>query len=142
MKALLKRSSATSTDARIFIATLIVVTMWLAMVVAGMTGYLTPVELVRSICFWAQMGAAGILIAVFATYAPIALHEMHDRHHMTAVAVEARRQVEQLFKMTDMLQSAGGYGDANAVLRATMANLLPDFGGALYVFKVVSRGVV
>jgi diguanylate cyclase (GGDEF)-like protein len=37
--------------------------------------------------------------------------------------------------MADMLQSAHGYADANAVLRATAAKLIPGFGGALYVFN-------
>jgi diguanylate cyclase (GGDEF)-like protein len=47
----------------------------------------------------------------------------------------ARHQVEQLFFMADMLQSAGGQEDTNEVLRATSTNLLPSFSGALYVFN-------
>jgi diguanylate cyclase (GGDEF)-like protein len=47
----------------------------------------------------------------------------------------ARHQVEQLFFMADMLQSAGGQEDTNEVLRATSTNLLPGFSGALYVFN-------
>jgi diguanylate cyclase (GGDEF)-like protein len=47
----------------------------------------------------------------------------------------ARRQVEQLFFMADMLQSAAGQDDTNEVLRSTSASLLPGFGGALYVFN-------
>jgi diguanylate cyclase (GGDEF)-like protein len=50
-------------------------------------------------------------------------------------ALEARAQVESLFKMADMLQSAIGYGDANSVLRATAARLLPGLGGSLYIFN-------
>lgn len=50
-------------------------------------------------------------------------------------ADSAREQVLRLFQMTDMLQSAGDYADANAVLRATVEDLLPDAGGALYVFS-------
>jgi diguanylate cyclase (GGDEF)-like protein len=47
----------------------------------------------------------------------------------------ARRQVEQLFFMADMLQSAAGQDDTNEVLHTTAANLLPGFSGALYVFN-------
>ncbi len=47
----------------------------------------------------------------------------------------ARHQVEQLFFMADMLQSAGGQEDTNEVLRAASTNLLPGFSGALYVFN-------
>jgi hypothetical protein len=65
----------------------------------------------------------------------VALREMKKSRQTTALAHEARTQVELLFEMTDMLQSALGYGDANAVLRATAAKLLPDLGGALYVFN-------
>jgi diguanylate cyclase (GGDEF)-like protein len=47
----------------------------------------------------------------------------------------ARHQVEQLFFMGDMLQSAAGRDDTNEVLRTTSARLLPGFSGALYVFN-------
>ena len=47
----------------------------------------------------------------------------------------ARQQVDQLFLMTDMLQSAAGQDDTNEVLRNTSATLMPGFGGALYVFN-------
>jgi diguanylate cyclase (GGDEF)-like protein len=47
----------------------------------------------------------------------------------------ARSQTEELFAMTDMLQAAEGHDDAGSVLMATAQRLLPDFGGALYVFN-------
>lgn len=47
----------------------------------------------------------------------------------------SREQVSRLFEMTEMLQSALDLGDANAVLRAAAADLIPDLGGALYVFN-------
>ncbi|MGH7093171.1 MAG: CHASE3 domain-containing protein, partial [Stellaceae bacterium] len=47
----------------------------------------------------------------------------------------AKQQVEQLFSMADMLQSAAGQEDTNEVLRNTAANLLPRLSGALYVFN-------
>jgi len=50
-------------------------------------------------------------------------------------ANETREQVVRLFEMTDVLQSANDLADANAVLKSTSAELLPDLGGALYVFN-------
>lgn len=50
-------------------------------------------------------------------------------------ADSSREQVARLFEMADVLQSATDYGDANQVLKATAADLLEGFGGALYVFN-------
>ena len=50
-------------------------------------------------------------------------------------AREAKRQTDELFAMTDMLQSADTYEDATAVLQATSQRLLPAYGAALYVFN-------
>ena len=50
------------------------------------------------------------------------------------LGLEAKQQVDQLFLMTDTLQSAAGRDDTNEVLRSTSATLMPGFGGALYVF--------
>ena len=47
----------------------------------------------------------------------------------------SREQVARLFEMADVPQSATDYGDANQVLKATASELLPGFGGALYVFN-------
>jgi len=49
--------------------------------------------------------------------------------------IVAHQQVDQLFFMTDMLQSAAGIEDTNEVLRSASARLMPGFGGALYVFN-------
>jgi diguanylate cyclase (GGDEF)-like protein len=49
--------------------------------------------------------------------------------------LEAKQQVDHLFLMTDILQSAAGQEDTNEVLRSTSATLMPGFGGALYVFN-------
>lgn len=57
------------------------------------------------------------------------------RRRAISDATGAREQVERLFAMNDMLQSAVTQDDANAVLRATVDRLLPEFGGALYVFS-------
>lgn len=50
-------------------------------------------------------------------------------------ATTSREQVMRLFEMTDTLQSASDQDDANAVLRSTAAELIPQFSGALYVFN-------
>jgi diguanylate cyclase (GGDEF)-like protein len=47
----------------------------------------------------------------------------------------AKKEVYELFFMTDMLQSAAGQDDTNEVLRSNAAALMPGFGGALYVFN-------
>ncbi|HVC54112.1 MAG TPA: diguanylate cyclase [Stellaceae bacterium] len=47
----------------------------------------------------------------------------------------AKQQIEQLFSMADMLQSAAGQEDTNEVLRNTAANLLPRLSVVLYVFN-------
>ena len=61
--------------------------------------------------------------------------EQAERSTMVADASQAREQLEHLFAMTDLLQSAEGYEDASAVLVATFQRLLPDLGGALYIFN-------
>lgn len=73
---------------------------------------------------------AGLLYAIRASGI-----EARGRRAAVNQAVASRHQVEQLFEMTDMLQSASGITDANAVLRATADKLLPHLGGALYVFN-------
>ncbi len=57
------------------------------------------------------------------------------REQAVAENVEARRQVELLFVMTEMLQSALDRDDANEVLRTSALQLMPKLGGALYVFN-------
>jgi diguanylate cyclase (GGDEF)-like protein len=76
-----------------------------------------------------------LVLASLAWAGPLALREMKKRRATSSSAVQTRTQVELLFQMTDILQSALGYADANAVLRATAAKLLPGLGGALYVFN-------
>jgi len=78
-------------------------------------------------------GALTLLCLVYAFYN--GGREARGRKRAMTDAIAARRQVETLFEMTDMLQSASGYDDANAVLRATADRLLPEFGGELYVFN-------
>lgn len=85
--------------------------------------------------FWAEIVTEVAILALLLVAAPMTASEMKRRRRDAATAVQARLQVEALFHMTDMLQSAHGYADGNSVLRATGSKLLPDFGGALYVFN-------
>lgn len=124
-----------SSDLKILIAAAVIGVMSLLMVVAGIADLLDISATMEMLSFRAQLVAGATIFVTVVAYAPLALREMRDRRETAAAALEARHQVEQLFKMTDMLQSAAGYGDANAVLRATAAELLPAFGGALYVFN-------
>jgi diguanylate cyclase (GGDEF)-like protein len=80
---------------------------------------------------------AGALIAILAMiYAfRVGAREARGREDANAHSLQDRQQLEDLFGMTDMLQSANDGSDANEVLRATALRLLPDFTGALYVFN-------
>lgn len=62
-------------------------------------------------------------------------HELHRTAMLFDSATAAKAQTDELFRMTDMLQSAEGYDDATAVLMATSLRLVPDFGAALYIFN-------
>lgn len=61
--------------------------------------------------------------------------EAAGRAAAVAFADASREQVARLFDMADVLQSAADHVDANAVLKATAADLVPGFPGALYVFN-------
>ena len=78
--------------------------------------------------------------AVFGLIAEIvsalyARNHLHKNAEIFWDAREAKAQTDELFNMTDMLQSADGYEDATAVLKTTSMRLLPDFGAALYIFN-------
>lgn len=74
-----------------------------------------------------------VVIAVFLSFG--VERDMHEKEAMFDGAVQTQHQIEELFAMTDMLQSAEGYDDAGAVLTATSLRLLPQYSGALYVFN-------
>lgn len=108
------------------------ITVLLTMLVAGR---LNLVWLPQDIAFWFEGTAGAVLLLTLIWAVPHAIGEMRGRRELAFRALDARRQVEQLFKMTDMLQSAVDYNDANAVLRSTAAQLLPGLGGALHIFN-------
>lgn len=84
---------------------------------------------------WGQMISEAMVVGSVIWGGALALRVMKKTRAVGLKAIEAGEQVETLFKMTDMLQSALGYSDANAVLRTTASKLMPDFGGALYIFN-------
>lgn len=76
-----------------------------------------------------------LCILAFLIAARGSARESRARAAAVISANAAREQVTRLFQMTEMLQSASDHPDANAVLRSTAAELMPGFGGALYVFN-------
>ncbi len=90
---------------------------------------------IAGLVFWSAIVTELTILLLITLGAPAIAREMRERRESARAAVRARMEVEALFQMTDMLQSASGYADANAVLRATGTTLLPDYGGALYVFN-------
>lgn len=80
--------------------------------------------------------ACAVLALVFGFISMIWGRTMSAGHDALLGQVKAeKKKTDELFAMTDMLQSADGYDDACAVLRATSLRLLPDFGAALYIFN-------
>ncbi len=74
-----------------------------------------------------------LLVALAATR--VAVNDMQEHLDLFEQARDTSRQIEELFAMTDMLQAAEDHDDAGAVLMATAHRLLPEYGGALYVFN-------
>lgn len=76
-----------------------------------------------------------ICVGAFSFAAISRTRESRARWQTVNEATAHRERVTRLFEMTDVLQSANDHADANAVLRAAAAELLPELGGALYVFN-------
>ncbi len=124
-----------SSDRKVLFAGLVVAAMAAAMLLTFFMERTEVLEHDSYVLTVVEIAAAIIIFSATAFAAPLALREMSQRREATMGALEAQLQVELLFKMTDMLQSALGYPDANAVLRSTAIKLLPGLGGALYVFN-------
>ncbi|WP_236554590.1 sensor domain-containing diguanylate cyclase [Novosphingobium sp. 9U] len=93
-----------------------------------------PSQLVRP----AASLALVVMVIVFLTglfFARGAVSQAIRQRTLFREAEETKQQVEELFAMTDMLQAAEDHEDAGSVLLATARRLLPEFGGALYVFN-------
>jgi diguanylate cyclase (GGDEF)-like protein len=79
--------------------------------------------------------AVAAMLVVSMVYSSQAVADIGRQIGMYENSKRTSQQVEELFAMTDMLQAAEDHDDAGAVLMATAQRLLPDFGGALYVFN-------
>ncbi|HEX8194425.1 MAG TPA: GGDEF domain-containing protein [Allosphingosinicella sp.] len=93
------------------------------------------IELGGALVLVLQLLGGCITIAFLAFAFRSHAREAERRRDAVEEAVLARREVEILFDMADTLQSAAGYDDAQAVLRATAGRLLPQLSGRLYVFN-------
>jgi diguanylate cyclase (GGDEF)-like protein len=107
-------------------------------------------QVVAALCLFAIMGwpertpdwlLPSVFVLVLAQFAICvilsdrSLRQIQENEELLAHAHSQREQIEQLFAMTDMLQSAESHEDAGAVLEATARTLLPEFRGALYIFN-------
>lgn len=84
----------------------------------------------------ALIGCAAIfMISMIGLAARWAVQDFEKHLRLYDQAQATGHQIEELFAMTDMLQAAEDHDDAGAVLQATAQRLLPEYGGALYVFN-------
>lgn len=128
-------------------------------------GILTAIQAMSGYATWSVVITIALASCVVLLVLPLLYPGMADDHHGLAAAFtiaalvlelmsihfgfrrirarqalyreakEARRRTDELFAMTDMLQSAEGYSDATAVLMASSQRLLPEYGSALYIFN-------
>jgi diguanylate cyclase (GGDEF)-like protein len=124
-----------STDRQVLITVSVGGGLTLVIMILSILGQLGMTDPTGGHLTWAEDVGYIVIVGMAAWGGPVAIRELRTRREVGEAAHEARNLVETLFKMTDMLQSALGYADANAVLRATAAKLIPDFGGALYIFN-------
>jgi diguanylate cyclase (GGDEF)-like protein len=105
---------------------------------AGVLVLFAALPQASGIAFAALIGAL-ILIALQIILSQllrrVSLEQIASQETLAKQADEQRQQVELLFTMTDMLQSAESHEDAGQVLEATASQLLPNLRGALYIFN-------
>ncbi|MDE2301617.1 MAG: GGDEF domain-containing protein [Sphingomonadales bacterium] len=94
----------------------------------------TPGLVHANVAAIALAGASVSLLLQLAS-AAVGRRELSAQGGLIDDARRALTQTDELFMMTEMLQSADGYEDAMAVLTATSLRLLPGLGGALYIFN-------
>jgi diguanylate cyclase (GGDEF)-like protein len=82
-----------------------------------------------------QILGGGLTLLCLLTAFRLSRSEARGRRKAMTEALEAHARVKILFEMADILQSASGYEDANAVLRSSASRLLPELHGRLYVFN-------
>lgn len=135
MKSPETKFSTRSSDHQVLFATVLSVLTALLTLGLEVLGQLHWLDAHQKLASWAEIGAELLAAAAITWAGTLALRVMSARRVTSLIAIETRNEVETLFNMTDMLQSALGYADANAVLHSTASKLLPDFGGALYIFN-------
>lgn len=90
-------------------------------------------EYVRLLVVVISLGVIALAAMIYAFHSSD--REARGRERSIAESRDAHKQIEQLFFMADMLQSAASQDDTNSVLRATAGQLLPGLSGAMYVFN-------
>lgn len=128
-------TSGNSIERKIILAGSMIIAIAVVMVAIQVIEYLRDPYPNSALILWFEIAGVAGLMAITRWGVAIALSEMSERRRTAANALDARTQVEALFMMTEMLQSALVYTDANAVVRSTATKLLGGFGGALYVFN-------
>jgi diguanylate cyclase (GGDEF)-like protein len=113
------------------------VTLTVACCLAVLAAMITPdaYQLVQYIMLGFALCISLLIAITTIVYGSKVVSEFDEQQDLFRRAKESSQQVEELFGMTDMLQAAEDHDDAGAVLMATATRLLPEFGGALYVFN-------
>jgi diguanylate cyclase (GGDEF)-like protein len=88
----------------------------------------------RKVALWLTILRAATLSGIITSVVTMIMASRRTGNAIAAGWV-ASRNIEQLFAMGDMLQSAADMDDTNAVLRASAARLMPEVSGSLYVFN-------
>lgn len=91
--------------------------------------------LIYNVLFWLQIAFAVLMVVTLGRSVAKRRKEEMARAIATDAEAMARRRLELLFQMHDMLQSAEDHRDANAILVSTASQLAPGLGGALYIFN-------
>jgi diguanylate cyclase (GGDEF)-like protein len=94
----------------------------LAVALAQLAGGVSRGQLLAA----AVAAAVGIVLWAITTLVGIAQYQAQ---------IVAKRDIDELLGLTETLQSAESYDDTATVLMATSLELLPELGGALYVFN-------
>lgn len=128
-RALRSEESVTTSQVRRF--------LWATQIAAGLCIVITlllphPIDTFGSVAALALIASQFLVSRVLRDKS---LLQLRERQALLEDASRARQQIEELFVMTDMLQSAESHEDAGAVLEATSQRLLPGFEGALYIFN-------
>ncbi len=116
------------------IATSAIAGLMAVTIIAALVSHLSSGS-TATLAFGIEVISAGLALGGVLISLPVSRREARDRRLTTARAIASEQRTEQLFAMTDMLQSATSQMDANSVLRATAERLLAGFGGALYVLN-------